>query len=258
MRRGLFTLIELLVVVAIIAVLAALLLPALRKARDSARSVVCSNQLRQISLAAQMYTTDFDDYLPGGMQESSPLQWRALIAPYLGFEITGVNAPPGNAVYGGGTGSVFYCPAAWNDLAFQYPGKGFYTGPWSWLQGTIGINGCIVRSRPPPASANMAYEHGGVDRISQVVNTSGTIFYGDLSDEYRTWDGEHYFHDTLIYTYSYTGYNLAPPRDRHPREGNYVFLDGHVEALRRIDLWAPDAGYWWGNFPNIGYFHLDK
>ncbi len=258
-RKQNFTLIELLVVVAIIAVLAAMLLPALGKARDAARSVTCSNQLRQISLAAQMYTADFDDYLPGGVQESSPLRWRVLIASYLGFEITGVNSPSASTVYDGGPGSVFYCPAAWSDPAFQNAGKGFFNnGPWSWLQGTIGMNACLVPSRPPPASANVAYVNGGVDRINQVVDASGTIHYGDVGEEYYSWNGEDYFHDPLLYTYHFTNYVVPPPHSRHPRQANYVFLDGHVNALRRIDLWAPDTGHWYGNFPNIGYFHADE
>jgi prepilin-type processing-associated H-X9-DG protein len=245
-------------VIAIIALLAALLLPALKQARDTARAATCSNQLRQLSLAAQMYTVDSNDGMPGGEQESSPLQWRVLIAPYLGFAITGVNSPSAASVADGGPESLFYCPAAWNDLAFQRAGHGFYKEPWSWLQGTIGINACLVRSRPPPFSANVAYVNGGADRITQVVNPSGTILYGDVSDEYHTWNGLDYFHDPLIYTYHFTNYVVPPPRNRHPREGNYVFLDGHVDALRRVDLYAPDTGYWWGNFPNIGYFHCTE
>ena len=55
-----FTLIELLVVIAIIAILAALLLPALSGAKESARSIRCLNNLRQWSLAMQMYTGDHD------------------------------------------------------------------------------------------------------------------------------------------------------------------------------------------------------
>ena len=62
--RGAFTLIELLVVIAIIALLASMLLPALKTARDKARQVVCISQLKQIGLAILMYAQDWDDYPP--------------------------------------------------------------------------------------------------------------------------------------------------------------------------------------------------
>jgi prepilin-type N-terminal cleavage/methylation domain-containing protein len=59
-----FTLIELLVVVAIIAILAAMLLPVLGRAKKSAREVVCINNLRQLCLAATSYVGDEDGYYP--------------------------------------------------------------------------------------------------------------------------------------------------------------------------------------------------
>jgi prepilin-type N-terminal cleavage/methylation domain-containing protein len=59
-----FTLIELLVVVAIIAVLVALLLPALQRARESARRVVCGNQLRQIGMYLSMYANNYSGRYP--------------------------------------------------------------------------------------------------------------------------------------------------------------------------------------------------
>ena len=62
-HRKAFTLIELLVVISIVALLIAILLPALAKARMSANAVKCGSQLRQIGLMMETYTSDFNNYL---------------------------------------------------------------------------------------------------------------------------------------------------------------------------------------------------
>lgn len=59
-----FTLIELLVVIAIIAILASMLLPSLSRAKESARRISCVNQLRQMGIAANLYTADFQGNYP--------------------------------------------------------------------------------------------------------------------------------------------------------------------------------------------------
>ena len=59
-----FTLIELLVVVAIIAVLAAILLPALQNAKETSRRAVCMNNLRQLGIAMISYASDNNSFLP--------------------------------------------------------------------------------------------------------------------------------------------------------------------------------------------------
>lgn len=101
MRKA-FTLIELLVVISIIALLIAILLPALGAARESARSAQCLSRVRQIAIAATTYSVDNkDQFPPNNRDEGSGNVWFTYVIGYLPSDMQAGMA---------GEGEIFSCP----------------------------------------------------------------------------------------------------------------------------------------------------
>jgi len=81
-RGRAFTLIELLVVIAIIALLMAILVPSLSRARKQAWAVCCLNNLKQIGIALHGYAQENDDYIPRALDDK--VKWLLVFMPFLG------------------------------------------------------------------------------------------------------------------------------------------------------------------------------
>lgn len=107
-RKRAFTLVELLVVIAIIGILVGLLLPAVQAAREAARRMQCSNNLKQMGLALHMHHDTFKRFPPGTSQDQAPFgpaasnwgtNWMVYILPYIEQ-----SALYNSLTIGGGTG----------------------------------------------------------------------------------------------------------------------------------------------------------
>jgi prepilin-type N-terminal cleavage/methylation domain-containing protein/prepilin-type processing-associated H-X9-DG protein len=121
-RAGAFTLIELLVVVAVIAILAALLLPALSKAKDQAIRVHCKSNERQQILALSMYAHDNKDFLPDDTGAHQPWDMNQAEGTYLA-----AGGAPYKVWYDPGTYQSFGDAdwiAFWNNSAGEFDGDG--------------------------------------------------------------------------------------------------------------------------------------
>jgi prepilin-type N-terminal cleavage/methylation domain-containing protein/prepilin-type processing-associated H-X9-DG protein len=176
-RSG-FTLIELLVVIAIIAILAAILFPVFAQAREKARMITCTSNMKQLSLGVLMYVQDNDEHFPqgndqwptGGGFQGGNCNWSVVIAPYL--KSSGVYACPDDASAG---------LAEWDGLSQSYIANGLMG--WDNQHGGWGCDGVMC------VTAEQSDNQGPV-ALEGVQKPDNTIMIAESWDQSWRHDGD--------------------------------------------------------------------
>lgn len=213
-----FTLIELLVVIAIIAILASMLLPSLKNARDTAKKTSCMSNLKQLMLGTINYTTDFNGWTPAMWYPVSCRPWSAVLWGN-GYTPVIKKTSGANTV---SNAELYYCPInppSEYDLARQMGVGGviWMSYGWRWSNTTNGFFNLVKINNPSSEWLIGDSVWTGSDQVSG----SDTIW--------RT-DGQFYVIKGVGSAYD------GKFQLRHGKMANASFLDGSVQCYNRAGL----------------------
>lgn len=248
--RG-FTLVELLVVMAVIAILAAILLPALSQARARAQAIVCLNNTRQLGLAWQVYATEHSDGLPynlgmAGTSLRTPLNW---VNNVMTWDLSSDNTNRATLTHASlgpfvsGNTSVYHCPSD-NALSAAQRAAGWTARIRSYSMnalvgdaGDISINGFNTN----------APDYTQFFKLAQILQPADIFVF--LDEHPDSIDDGYFIERVPAESYGYGGSYGNPPNNPdqwldlpatyHNRATAMSFADGHSELHR----WSQPGTY---------------
>jgi len=225
MKKNSFTLVELLVVIAVIVILLALLLPALGSAKKKGQQIQCVGQLRQIGMAFEMYSTDWNCY-PAAMAPSPPFQytmyWAVALGPYTNdshLSKWGYSGSHGGTLTPQSPKTMLVCPSVYPYSSSLGMMGTFLDGWWGY-----GMN----RSIPPGDQQAWSSAYYVFPKPSAITKPSRWVLIADSRGPTLNGAWELTQPPPTCYTCDTV---------RHFRGANFLFCDLHVEWLSQLVVW---------------------
>lgn len=261
-RNG-FTLIELLVVIAIIALLMAILMPALNRVKKQALMVTCQSNLHQWSLFFSMYTDENAGSFPqgnNGLQGGGNNRWVKALRPYhkdnSDFLCCPIATKPVQDAYGQPTGYTGKY-AAWGTFSSDLGGgwAGWPTSEEGGLYGSYGINGWAINPEPGSGRGSDSALKGkfwrtknvkGQNNIPLLLGASRYNGLADSTDEPPAYDG-------MWWDEGSGGRMKRYCLNRHDGFVNGLFMDWSVRKVGLKELWS---FRWHREFDTFGFWTI--
>lgn len=223
-KNAKFTLIELLVVIAILAILASLLLPALNRARETARQILCVSNQKQFATTIAVYSTDFSDFLPPEMSKNStnkPL-WGGMVYPYINNK------------------KIYYCPAQKRITPLPTE-EGAAMNALQWNP-DYGINSGMYDGLP--------FKSRRFSRLKGIkLMMMDSWVCGSSIKIPNTNQGFFRVHAQQVYNYVSPNWGVAASRHGNGKICIFTWIDGHVSS-ERFNAYVPEINQelyrtWW-------------